>query len=70
MAKLRMMAVTFLTLGALSLTGCQNIHPTTLPNESGFAGGDGVYGENPANPGAYGNIHQNLTPPSATADIR
>jgi hypothetical protein len=53
---LQAIAVTFLTLGTLSFAGCQNIQPTTTPGESGFAGGDGGFGEDPSSPGTYRNF--------------
>ncbi len=58
-----------LAVAALAFTGCQSFQPTTTPNESGFAGGDGVFGENPVSPGAYNNVSPSIAPPLATASV-
>lgn len=65
----RMVALSFLTLGSLAVVGCQSNSPSGV---SAYAGGDGVFGEDPSKPGAYRNSSQvsDKPAPTASADAR
>jgi hypothetical protein len=42
-----------LALGGLALAGCQSTANTPYGNNAGTAGGNGEFGESPAQPGSY-----------------
>ena len=50
-----LVVATALVLGSFALVGCESNGQTDLPrDESGYtAGGNGAFGENPAQPGDY-----------------
>ena len=47
--------VTLLSLGTFALNGCESANPSSAIHDdrSGFAGGNGEFGESPAQAGAY-----------------
>lgn len=47
-------AAASLAVGGLVLAGCETSNENLPPDERGaYAGGNGAFGENPVNPGAY-----------------
>jgi hypothetical protein len=68
----RIAALDFLMLVSFEIVGCQSSSRSS--GESGFAGGAGSFGEDPAGPGVYHGSSQALVAPApartASADAR
>jgi hypothetical protein len=59
-----------LTIGAMTVNGCNSNNPSEQPNgqSNGTAGGNGAFGENPAQPGEHsGERFNNSTPTTQPA---
>ena len=49
------LVIAMFAAGALALVGCESSNPTTAPSgdQNAYAGGNGIFGEDPANPGEH-----------------
>lgn len=55
-----------LVVGGMTLAGCQSNNPNDQPNaqSGGTAGGNGAFGENPAQPGEHSGERFNNSSPT------